>query len=215
MIELDAVEARVLGSLIEKEITTPEYYPLTLNALVNACNQKSNRDPVVSFDEQDVTEALDRLRQKQLISTLTGGGNRVPKYGHRLQEKLNLGRRETALLCELLVRGPQTIGELRDRASRMHRFTDTDEVERCMRGLSERPEQSYVLQLPRQPGMKEPRWAHLLSGEPQMVAAPEASSAGRGAAGDRISQLEAEVEALRQRLDDMEQQWTRFRQQFE
>ena len=138
MIELDAVEARVLGCLIEKEITTPEYYPLTLNALINACNQKSNRDPVVTYEEDDVAEALDRLRQKQLITMLTGGGNRVPKYGHRLQERLNLGRREVALLCELLVRGPQTVGELKDRAGRMHRFTDSDEVERCLRALSER-----------------------------------------------------------------------------
>ncbi len=156
MIELDAVEARVLGCLIEKEITTPEYYPLTLNALINACNQKSNRDPVVTYEEDDVAEALDRLRHKQLVMTLTGGGNRVPKYGHRLQERLNLGRREVALLCELLVRGPQTVGELRDRAGRMHRFTDSDEVERCLRALSERAEQPFVRVLPKLPGTKEP-----------------------------------------------------------
>jgi len=139
MIELDPVEGRILGCLIEKEITTPEYYPMTLNALVNACNQKSNRDPVVSFTEEDVAEGVDRLRHKQLVLTLTGGGNRVPKYGHRLQQTLNLGRRETALLCELLLRGPQTLGELKDRAGRMHRFTDTEEVERCLTSLSTRP----------------------------------------------------------------------------
>ena len=190
MIELDAVESRILGCLIEKEITTPEYYPLTLNALVNACNQRSNRDPLVNFDEDDVTAGLDALRQKQLVSTLTGGGNRVPKYGHRLQERLNLGRREMALLCELLLRGPQTTGELRDRAGRMHRFGDTDEVERCLRTLAERPEQSYVILLPRQPGLKEPRWAHLLSGTPQIIesvpaAEPRPGRPGRSGCGTR------------------------------
>jgi uncharacterized protein len=210
MIELDAVEARILGCLIEKEITTPEYYPLTLNALLNACNQRSNRDPVTSFEEDDVATGLDSLRNKQILSILTGGGNRVPKYGHRLQEKLNLGRRETALLCELLVRGPQTLGELKDRAGRMHRFNDTDEVERCLRALSERPEQRYVTLLPKQSGMKEPRWAHLLSGEPQFAEAPQAAVRS-----DRVAELESEVVGLRQRVDELEQQWIRFKQQFE
>ena len=213
MIELDAVESRILGCLIEKEITTPEYYPLTLNALVNACNQRSNRDPLVNFDEDDVSAGLDGLRQKQLISTLTGGGNRVPKYGHRLQERLNLGRREMALLCELLLRGPQTTGELRDRAGRMHRFGDTDEVERCLRTLAERPEQNYVTLLPRQPGLKEPRWAHLLSGTPQIIESVPAAS--RGDQGDRVAELEGEIASLRQRMEDLEQQWARFKQQFE
>ena len=215
MIELDAVESRILGCLIEKEITTPEYYPLTLNALVNACNQRSNRDPLVNFDEDDVNAGLDTLRQKQLISTLTGGGNRVPKYGHRLQERLNLGRREMALLCELLLRGPQTTGELRDRAGRMHRFGDTDEVERCLRTLAERPEQNYVTLLPRQPGLKEPRWAHLLSGTPQIIESVPAASRVRGDQGDRVADLEGEVASLRQRMEDLEQQWARFKQQFE
>jgi uncharacterized protein YceH (UPF0502 family) len=209
MIELDAVEGRVLGCLIEKEITTPEYYPMTLNALINACNQKSNRDPVVAFEEEDVVEAVDRLRAKQLVSTLTGGGNRVPKYGHRLQERLNLGRREIALLCELLLRGPQTLGELKDRAGRMHRFTDTEEVERCLTGLSQRPEQQYVKVLPKAPGTKEPRWAHLFSGEPQVPVYAE------GGPRSRPSELEEEVAALRRRVDDLEQQWLRFKQQFE
>ena len=213
MIELDAVESRILGCLIEKEIATPEYYPLTLNALVNACNQRSNRDPLVNFDEDDVSAGLDGLRHKQLISTLTGGGNRVPKYGHRLQERLNLGRREMALLCELLLRGPQTTGELRDRAGRMHRFGDTDEVERCLRTLADRPEQNYVTLLPRQPGLKEPRWAHLLSGTPQIIESVPAAS--RGDQGDRVAELEGEIASLRQRMEDLEQQWARFKQQFE
>ena len=206
MIELDAVEVRVLGCLIEKEITTPEYYPMTLNALVNGCNQKSNRDPVVTHEEEDISEALDRLRHKQLVSILTGGGNRVPKYGHRLQEKLNLGRREVALICELMLRGPQTIGELKDRAGRMHRFSDTNEVERCLGTMSE-----FVKALPRQPGMKEPRWVHLLSGEPDLAT----YSAVPGAAAertDRVGQLEVELSALRQRIDDLEQQMTRINQ---
>src|SRR5215212_7926543 len=113
---LNAVEVRVIGSLIEKEITTPEYYPLTLNALINACNQKSNREPAVSYDEDTVADAIDSLREKHLVTVLTGGSNRVPKYGHRLGQRLNLGRRETAILCEMMVRGPQTVGELKDRA---------------------------------------------------------------------------------------------------
>lgn len=215
MIELDAVEARVLGCLVEKEITTPEYYPMTLNALLNACNQKSNRDPVITFEEDDVSDAVDRLRQKQLVSTLTGGGNRVPKYGHRLQEKLNLGRREVALLCELLVRGPQTLGELKERAGRMHRFTDSDEVERCLQALSQRAEQPFVRVLPRLPGMKEPRWAQLLSGEPPVPISAETSASVRSIPDDRITGLEAEISGLRQRVMDLEQQFARFRQQFE
>ena len=202
MIELDAVEARILGCLIEKEITTPEYYPMTLNALLNACNQKSNRDPVVTFEEDDITEGLDRLRHKQLSTVLTGGGNRVPKYGHRLQEKLNLGRREIALICELLLRGPQTLGELKDRAGRMHRFNDLDEVERCLVSLSERPTQALTRQLPKLPGTKEPRWTHLLSGEPDLSGIAETIGKPRG--DDRVTQLETEVETLRRRLDELE-----------
>lgn len=215
MIEADPVEARILGCLIEKEITTPEYYPMTLNALLNACNQKSNRDPVVSYEEDDVYGGLESLRGKQLVSTLTGGGNRVPKYGHRLQERLNLGRREMALLCELLLRGPQTLGELKDRAARMHRFTDLDEVERCLVGLSAKPEQSYVKLLPKHPGTKEPRWAHLLSGEPAMPAMTEPSARTYSAPEDRVVRLETEVTGLRERLDLLERQWAEFRKQFE
>jgi len=215
MIELDAVEARVLGCLVEKEITTPEYYPMTLNALINACNQKSNRDPVVTFAEDDVAEAIDRLRHKQLVSVLTGGGNRVPKYGHRLQDRLNLGRREVALLCELLVRGPQTAAELKERGARMHRFTDIEEVSTCLQGLSERPEQSYVTLLPRQTGMKEQRWAQLLSGPPQIIETDEPAVRNSPISHDRVGQLEGDLAELRRRLDNLEEQWQRFKQQFE
>ena len=199
---LDPVEARVLGALIEKETTTPEYYPMTMNALVNACNQKSNREPVVSWDEDTVADAIDQLREKHLVGVLTGGSNRVPKYSQRLSERLNLGRRETALLCELMVRGPQTVGELRDRASRMHRFSDLEEVEACLRGMSEFEGGPLVMQLPKQPGRKEARFAHLLAGEPAF--AEEADSAAVRIASpleSRVAALETEVRDLRTKLD--------------
>jgi uncharacterized protein len=206
---LDSVEVRVLGCLIEKESTTPEYYPLTLNAIVNACNQKSNRDPVVSYDEDSVQETLDTLRHKRLLSVLTGGGNRVPKYGHRIQETLNLGRREMALLCELMLRGPQTLGELRDRAGRMHKFSDTDEVESCLSGLAAR-EQPLTTKLPRQPGTKEPRYAHLLSGAeaiPAMSSEPPRAMVGT----DRIAAMEAEIAELRDRVAALEEDVRRLK----
>jgi uncharacterized protein YceH (UPF0502 family) len=209
---LNEVEVRVLGCLIEKENTTPEYYPLTLNALVNACNQKSNREPVVSYDEETVQETIDGLREKRLITTLTGGGNRVPKYGHRLQDQLNLGRREMALMCELMLRGAQTLGELKDRAGRMHRFSDTDEVESCLTGMAEQ-EQPLATKLPKQPGTKEHRYAHLLCGA---EAVPEASTSPARVAGgsDRVAALEAEVAELRERLSTVEEDLLRFKAQF-
>lgn len=210
---LDPVEVRILGSMVEKEITTPEYFPLTLNALVNACNQKSNREPVVSYDQDTVEDGIERLRQKQLVTVLTGGGNRVPKYGHRLQERLNLGRREVALMCELMVRGPQTLGELRDRASRMHRFSEVEEVESVLRTLSER-EPPFVTKLPRQVGMKEGRYAHLLAGEIPLED-DVASPAGRLESSSRSSGLQAEVADLRERVKVLEEQFSRFRSQFE
>ena len=198
---LDSVEVRVLGCLIEKDITTPEYYPLTMNALVNACNQKSNREPVVSWDEDTVSEGIDRLRSKRLAGVLTGGGNRVPKYSHRLQEVLNLGRREVAVLCELMVRGPQTAGELRDRAARMHKFSDTDEVLSSLSRLQEHPAGPLVVLLPRQSGQKEARFAHLLSGEPDLTALnteePLVRVSNSGALEERLAALEAEVRDLR------------------
>lgn len=200
---LDPVEIRILGCLIEKDITTPEYYPMTLNALINACNQKSNRDPAVSWDEDTVAEGIDSLRGKKLVATLTGGGNRVPKYSHRLQETLNLGRREVAVLCELMLRGPQTLGELRDRASRMHKFADTDEVERVIAHLNEYSGGALAMQIPRQPGQKEVRYIHLLSGEPDLAALAASSPAGGSRASDgapdlrqRVDELEREVQRL-------------------
>ncbi len=202
---LDPVEVRVLGALLEKEITTPEYYPLTLNALVNACNQKSNREPVVAYDDEIVDQALGLLREKRLAFQVTGAGMRVPKFGHRIVEVLNLGRRELAILCELMLRGPQTVGELRNRSERMHRFDDLEGVEACLRNLAERPDQALVKHLERQPGTKEPRWAHLLSGD--VVETQQSAGEGNTTRTDRIGALENEVRELRERVQTLERQW--------
>lgn len=209
---LDSAEVRVLGALIEKEIATPEYYPLTLNALVNACNQKSNRDPVVEFDEPAVEQALDGLRKKKLAATLSGAGIRVPKHRQLLSEGLNLGRRELALMCELMLRGPQTVGELHSRAERLHRFDSLEEVESCLQRLIERQPDPLVARLPRQPGTKEPRYAHLLSGEVSSVEAPAEPPRPRQ---DRFAALEAEMSLVRREVEDLKQQFADFRRQFE
>lgn len=201
--ELHPVEVRVLGSLIEKEITTPEYYPLSLNALINACNQKSNRDPVVFYDEDAVLTALDTLRHKGLVTTISGAGSRVVKYAHRFSERLNLGRRETAILCELMLRGAQTVGEIRNRTERLHRFDDLPEVE----SLLGRMEQ-WVVKLPRRPGEKEGRFVHLLSGPVNVEEFAEAAPASHGRA---PSSLEAEVAQLRQEVDELKRQFAEFR----
>lgn len=201
---LTPAEVRVLGSLIEKESTTPEYYPLTLNALVNACNQKSNRDPVVAYDDDTVVDAISGLREKKMAVEITGAGMRVPKYAQRLSETLNLGRRELALLCTLLLRGRQTVGELRDRAERMHRFGDIDEAETCLNHLIE---MELAVRLPRQPGEKEVRYMHLLGG-PVEVAAEPAPAPQPAAASSRLDRLEAELEELKR-------QFAEFRKQFE
>jgi len=211
---LNAVEVRVLGSLVEKEITTPDYYPLTLNALVNACNQSSNRDPVVSFDETTVVRALDGLREKKLALVFYGADSRVPKYAHKLTEALTLSRPEIAVLCVLLLRGPQTVGELRGRTERMHRFDELSDVLAGLQKLMDRvPPLAAVL--PRQPGTKELRYAHLLSGPVESVAAAFASelaSARREARPDatpdaaheeRIAQLEATVAELRSEFAEL------------
>jgi len=150
---LDPVEARVLGALMEKEVTTPEYYPLSLNALVNACNQKSNRDPVVDYDEDTVSDAVDRLREKKLSLLITGSG-RVNKFQQRISETLNLGRRESAVLCTLLLRGPQTLGEVKDRSERMFAFADLAEAETVLDKLADWPSGALIGKLARQPGQK-------------------------------------------------------------
>ena len=164
---LSEIETRVLGSLVEKELTTPDYYPLSLNALVNACNQKSNRDPAMSLNEDAVRQALRSLEKEGLAGPADGMDNRVTKFEHRLQEAFNFDRREIAILCELLIRGPQTPGELRSRAERMYQFDDLAQVQSTLQRLSQR-EPPLVKILPRQPGTKEARYAQLLSGDPQI-----------------------------------------------
>jgi uncharacterized protein len=200
---LHPVEVRVLGSLLEKDITTPEYYPLTLNALVNACNQKSSRDPVVQYDEDTVHQALAVLQHKGLVTRVTGAGHRVEKYGHRLGETLNLGRREQALLCVLMLRGPQTVGELRSRTDRMHDFADMEEVEHVLEIMATRESEPLVTRMPRG------RWGHLLSGTPESVPEAEAAAApGSAGLAERVATLEREMEQLKQQLEA-------FRKQFE
>ncbi len=210
-------EVRVLGALIEKEITTPDYYPLSLNALTNACNQKSNRQPVMAMDEPAVHEALDSLNQKGLAGPTSTAESRVTKFAHRWQEALNLDRRETALMCELMLRGPQTLGELRTHSERMYRFDDLESLEATLQRLSEH-EPPLVKKLPRLPGMKEPRYAHLLAGEQPdwAVAAIEpAPVTNPRASDDRVSHLAADVEELKRQLADLRGQFAEFKRQFE
>ena len=214
---LSEVETRVLGSLVEKELTTPDYYPLSLNALVNACNQKSNRDPVMNLDENAVSQALRRLEKEGLAGPADGMDNRVTKFEHRLQEAFNFDRREVAILCELLLRGPQTPGELRSRAERMHRFDDLGQVQSTLQRLSQR-EPPVVKMLPRQPGTKETRYAHLFSGDVQIQgpeATPERAVTHSTADDERIARLEKEVSSLQNEVANLKQQLAAFRKQFE
>jgi uncharacterized protein YceH (UPF0502 family) len=204
-------EVRVLGALIEKEATTPEYYPLSLNALVNACNQKSNRDPVVDYDDEIVLAAIERLRASGLAYIITG--SRVTKYSQRISETLNLGRRELAVLCTLLLRGPQTLGEIKDRSERMFAFGDLSETEAVLDRLADWPGGALATKLPRQPGQKEIRFTHLLAGEPSPEAMTPATVTSNAAPSSRIAQLEidlqqlrAEFEALKGRFDELESQ---------
>ena len=200
---LDPVEARVLGALMEKEVTTPEYYPLSLNALVNAANQKSNRDPVVDYDEDTVGDAVDRLREKKLSLLITGSG-RVNKFQQRISETLNLGRRESAVLCTLLLRGSQTLGEIRDRSERMFAFADLAELETVLDKLADWPGGALVAKLARQPGQKEARFAHLLCGAPAVESS--VSIAAEPPIG-RVAQLEKELHELRAEFDDLKRRF--------
>lgn len=191
---LNPVELRVLGALIEKENTTPEYYPMTLNALVAACNQKSNRWPVTEYGDSDVSGAIERLKMRGYAASITGGG-RVVKFAQRFTEKLNLGRRETAVICVLALRGPQTIGEIRGRTERMYDFADLDEAEMVLGRMTE-----LVRKLAPAPGMKEPRYAQLLTGEPDLSAVAHHAPVP---ANDRVTALEAEVARLREEVDEL------------
>jgi hypothetical protein len=213
---LSDVEVRVLGALIEKDITTPDYYPLSLNALVNACNQKNNRDPVMALGEDAVRAALDSLQRQRLAGPARGADSRVTKYEHRLQEVFNFDRREIAILCVLLLRGAQTPGELRGRAERMYRFEELEDVVGTLERLSQR-EPALVAMLPRQPGTKESRYTHLLSGTVESVASiPRAGDAEfHPAESDRLGRLEDEVVALRKELTEVQRQLGEFRKQFE
>ncbi len=214
-IVLNAAEARVLGSLVEKDITTPDYYPLSLNALINACNQKNNREPVTNFDEETVRLALRNLSDKQLAGMARGAEGRVAKYEHRLQEVYNFTRPETAILCVLLLRGPQTPGELRGRGERMHRFEDLDEVLSGLQQLMRR-EPPLAKALGRRPGTKEIRYAHLLSGDVEAWEPPaEMASSGVTDENERVAHLEAQVSALQSEVAELKQQMAEFRKQFE
>lgn len=215
---LNNVEVRVLGCLIEKELATPEYYPLTLNSLTTACNQKSNRDPVMALEESEVVRALDGLKMKHVAIQAADSG-RVPRYRHILSERLRFSPAELAVLAELLLRGPQTLGELRTRAERMHPFADLTAVEQVLGELSERTP-PLVMRLPRQPGRKESRFAHLLAGEPDLSAeerpaGPEGARLQVMAENERLAALESEVAALRAEVAELRQVMEEFRSQFE
>jgi uncharacterized protein len=207
---LTEIETRVLGALVEKQVTTPEYYPLTLNALTLACNQKNNRYPVTSYSEDQVAAAVESLREKNLAYVFYGSTSRVPKYKHVMPEVLHLNAAELALMCVLMLRGPQTPGELRGNASRLYDFAGLDEVEQTLNGLISRDPDPLVVRLPRQAGQKEVRFAHLLSGEPVNVEpAIERSApvAGRITLEQKVDMLAAEIEKLRRQFDEFKKQF--------
>jgi len=218
---LNKVEIRVLGALVEKDVITPEYYPLSLNALVNACNQRNNRDPVMSLTEDDVRQALHGLQEKHLAGLATSAEDRVTKYEHRLQEVFNFTRGENAIFCVLLLRGPQTPGELRGRSERMHPFEDLTDLQSTLQSLIHR-DPPLIKVLPRQPGTKEARYAHLLSGDVEPKTNVDVDTARIASSGDasladsqRITHLENEVATLQREVADLKQQLMALRKEFE
>ncbi len=220
--QLTEVEVRVLGALVEKQVTTPEYYPLTLNSLTLACNQKNNRNPVTSYSEDAVFQALESLREKNLAYVFYGSTSRVPKYKHVMPEVLHLSHPELAALCVLMLRGPQTIGEIRGNGARFHEFAGLEEVETTVNGLMSRDADSLVMRLPRQPGQKEVRFVHLLSGAPDVeaLASAETQTAVKRKSGDvergeRVEKLEEEVATLKTQVEHLQQQFEEFKKQFE
>lgn len=219
--QLSPTEIRVLGALVEKSIATPEYYPLSLNALVNACNQLTNREPVMALEESDVTRALESLRVQRLASVYHGSESRVAKYKHSLTDAILLTPGEVALLCVLMLRGPQTVGELRTRTERLFKFDTLPEVEEALNVLAARPNDPLVVKLPRQPGTKEARYTHLLSGPvAQAPSAAETPSPAVSApvaspAEARIAQLETELATARRDIAALQEQFAQFKKQFE
>ncbi len=214
---LSDIEIRVLGALVEKQVTTPEYYPLTLNSLTLACNQKNNRHPVTAYNEEQVALALETLREKNLSYVFYGSTSRVPKYKHVMSEVMRLSHPEVAVLCVLMLRGPQTLGELRGSASRLHEFSGLDEIEQTLTGLISRDE-PLVVRLPRQPGQKEVRFIHLLSGAidvESFVETERASAAPKRAGSEQIERLEQQVDALTSEVERLRQQFDEFRKQFD
>ena len=217
---LNEIEVRVLGSLIEKEITTPDYYPMTINAITNACNQKSNRDPVMSLDDTTVVRTLESLRSKNMVGFMSGGGMRSQKYKHNFKTIFNLSKQEMAILCTLMLRGPQTLGEIRTRTERMCNFDDLEELEKWVNGLITREGESMVMKLPKLMGQKEQRFIHLLCGEPDSesldkMAKQDTAVVHVMAENERIGLLENQVQGLKIELDDLKQQFIDFKKQFE
>ena len=214
---LNAVEIRVLGCLVEKQRTTPDVYPLSVNALRLACNQSTNRDPVVDYDEPTIRAALDALADRRWARLASGPGSRAAKYRHLLDDALSLDDAEISLLCVLMLRGPQTVGEVRGRTGRLHEFADLAEVESTLDALARRDE-PLVTKLPRRPGQKDARYAHLLAGAPpaeEPSAEGPAATPARETAGEKVARLEAEVEGLRSEVAELRRQFDEFRRQFE
>lgn len=213
--QLTETEARIVGSLIEKQLTTPEYYPLTLNALVQACNQKTNREPVTNYDEQTVTRALDDLRDKNIVYVFYGSTSRVPKYKHILPDVLELEPSETAVMCVLMLRGPQTVGELRERTSRLYDFRDLNDVNETLESLTKR-EEPLIVRLERAPGQSAERYAHLLCGEVTSYTPPDRTArGGSGVSDERVEKFEQEIESLKTELATFRQEFEDFKRQFE
>jgi uncharacterized protein YceH (UPF0502 family) len=214
---LNDIEVRILGSLVEKQVTTPEYYPLTINALTLACNQKNNRNPVTSYSENQVAQAVENLRELNLAYVFYGSTSRVPKYKHVMPEVLHLSQTQLALMCVLLLRGSQTVGELRERASRLYEFSSLEEVEETLNSLISREPETLVKRLPRQPGQKETRFAHMLAGEPPVEAATEEPSPRRTISRetDRLSSIQEDVSALKTQMEELRLQFENFKKQFE
>jgi uncharacterized protein YceH (UPF0502 family) len=214
---LTDIEIRVLGSLVEKQVTTPEYYPLTLNALTLACNQKNNRNPVTSYNEDQVAQALETLREKNLTYVFYGSTSRVPKYKHVMPEVMHLSSPQMAIMCVLMLRGPQTPGELRGNGSRLHEFSGLEEIEETLNGLMSLDE-PLVIRLPRQPGQKEVRFAHLLAGPIDVEAFVESERSApvaRRSSSEQIERLEQKVDALTTEVDKLRLQFEEFRKQFD